>query len=185
MQTSTLRDLSAPSLAALGIHSQDAAHMLATILQLSRRPVTLLLRDLAGVELCLTGTTGPADRGLSRAEAHLVDAPEGAPCRWRTGRLETADGELAAGVFLLWLPSRLPEGTCADLDAGTEPAGVILGRLPGGMRREQRRAVAIDVIDETTGEDASVMSRAVLVAGGQAVGIAEENFMAAFTEGLA
>ena len=98
---------------------------------------------------------------------------------------ETADGELAAGVFLLWLPCRLDAGTCAALDAGTEPAGVILGRLPGGMRREQRRAGAAAVIDEITGEDASVMSRAVLVAGSQAVGIAEENFMAAFVKGLA
>ena len=152
-----------PGLAAIGIRPQDAAHMLATILHLSRRPVTLLLRDLGGVNLHIT-VTRTGDRGLSVSEAHLLDAPEGTPCRWRTGRLETADGELAAGVSLLWLPSRLPAATCAALDAGTEPAGVILGRLPGGMRREQRRAVAVSVIDEITGEDASVMSRAVLVA---------------------
>ena len=86
-------------------------------------------------------------------------------------------------MFLLWLPSRLPAGTSAELDAGTEPAGVILGRA--GMRREQRRAVAVNVIDEITGEDASVMSRAVLAVGGQAVAIAEENFTSTFTESLA
>ena len=184
MQTATLKDLTTPSLAALGIHSQDAAHMLATILQLSRRPVTLLLRDLAGVNLRIT-VIRTGDRGLSTAEAHLLDAPEGTPCRWRTGRLETADGELAAGVFLLWLPRRLPAAVCAALDAATEPAGTVLGRLPGGMWREQRRAVAVNVIDEITGEGASVMSRAVLVAGGQAVGLAEENFTGPFVEGLA
>ena len=167
-----------------GIHPHDAAHALATLLQLSRRPVTLLLRDLGGVNLRIT-VTRTGSRGLTVSETHLLDAPEGTPCRWRTGRLETADGELAAGVSLLWLPSRLDEGSCRDLDAGTEPAGVILGRLPGGMRREQRRAVAVNVIDEITGEDASVMSRAVLVAGGQAAGIAEENFMTRFAESLA
>ena len=62
------------------------------------------------------------------------------------------------------------------------------GSLPKqdpASRREQRRAGAADVIDEITGEDASVMSRAVLVAGGQAAGIAEENFMAAFVKSLA
>jgi len=184
MQTSAASDLAAPSLAAIGIRPQDAAHMLATVLALSRRPATLLVQDLARVKLSIT-TIRTGDRGLSTAEAHLLDAPEGTPCRWRTGRLETADGKLAAGVFLLWLPCRLPAAVCAALDAATEPAGTVLGRLPGGMRREQRRAVAVNVIDEITGEDASVMSRAVLVAGGQAVGLAEENFTGPFVEGLA
>ena len=182
MQTSAASDLS--SLAAIGIRPKDAAHMLATMLALSRRPATLLMQDLAGVKLSIT-TVRTGERCLSVSEADLLDAPEGTPCRWRTARLQTADGELAAGVFLLWLPSRLPAATCAELDAAAEPAGVILDRIPGGMRREQRRAGAADVIDEITGEDASVMSRAVLVAGGQAAGIAEENFMAAFVKSLA
>ena len=182
MHSSTLKDLSAPSLAALGIRGQDAPHMLATLLQLSRRPATLLLRDLAGVNLRIT-VVRTGQRGLNVSEAHPLDAPEGTPCRWRTGRLETADGGLAAGVSLLWLPGRLDAGTCAGLDAAAEPAGVILGRL--GMRRVQRRAVAVHVIDEITGEDAAVMSRAVLAVGGQAVAIAEENFTTAFTESLA
>jgi|SRR5208337_69076 len=184
MQSSALTDLTGPSLAALGIRPKDAAHALATILQLSRRPVTLMLRDLAGVNLRpVPARTG--NRALNAAEAHLMDAPEGTPCYWRTARLETAGGDLAAGVFLLWLPSRLDEGTCADLDAGVEPAGVILDRLPGGMRRERREALAVDVLDEITGQHASVMSRAALTAGGHAVGLAEENFMAAFVKGLA
>lgn len=182
MQTAALRDLAAPRLAALGIRGQDAAHVLATLIDRSPLPVTVLIQGLADVKLRIT-VTRTGERGLNRSEAALLDAPEGTPCRWRTGRLETADGVLAAGVFLLWLPSRLDEGTCAELDTGTEPAGVILGRL--GMRREKREAAALDVIDEISGEDASIVSRAVLAVGGRAVGIAEEIFIAAFVESLA
>ena len=155
MQITTL----APGLTALGIDGQDVAHVLATLIDRSPLPVTVLIQGLADVKLTIT-VAGTGSRDLSAREAHLLDAPEGTPCRWRTARLETTGGELAAGVFLLWLPSRLDEGTRAALDAGTEPAGVILSRL--GMRRQQRRAVAVHVIDEITGEDASVMSRAVL-----------------------
>ena len=133
-------------------------------------PVTVLVQALANVKLTITVVrTG-----------HPRPGHQGSPAPGRTGgdtlplagqaRLETADGDLAAGVFLLWLPFRLVEGTRRALDAAAEPAGVILGRLPGGMRREQRRAGATNVIDEVTGEDASVMSRAVLVTGGRAVG---------------
>ena len=181
MQTTALTP---PGLAALGLRGQDTAHVLATLIDRSPLPVTVLLHGLAGVKFRITvARTG--SRGLTAGEALSLDAAEGTPCRWRTGRLKTTGGELAAGVFLLWLPSRLDEDTCAQLDAGDEPAGVILDRLPGGMRRENRRAAALNVIDEITGEDASMTSRAVLAAGGQAVAIAEENFMTAFVESLA
>lgn len=182
MQSLARRDLS--GLTALGVRSQDAAHVLAVLIDRSPMPVTVLIQALAGVKLTVT-VVRTGERGLDAHEARSLQAPEGTPCRWRTARLETTDGELAAGVFLLWLPSRLNDRTCRDLDAAAEPAGVILGRIPGGMRREQRRAAAAAVIDETTGEDAAVMSRAVLVAGGQAVGIAEENWMSAFVKSLA
>ena len=180
---SALRELAVPGLAALGIRGEDAAHVLATLIDRSPLPVTVLLHGLADVRL-RPAVIRTGERGLNASEADLLNAPEGTPCRWRTARLETGDGELAAGVFLLWLPGRLHGDTCAQLDAGTEPAGVILGRLPGGMRREQRRAVAVDVIDEITGEDAALMSRAVLVAGGQPAGLAEENFMTRFVASL-
>ena len=182
MQASTLKDLSAPSLAALGIRSQDAPHVLATLIDRSPLPVTTLIQALADTDLSIT-VTRTGERPLNVSEAHLLDAPLMTACRWRTARLETTGGELAAGVFLLWLPSRLDAGTCKELDAGTEPAGVILSRL--GMRRAQRRAVAVSVIDEITGEDASVRSRAVLAVGGQAIAIAKEDFMTAFVETLA
>ena len=180
MQTPALRNRT--GFAALGIRSQDAPHVLATLIDRSPLPVTTLIQGLADVDLRIT-VIRTGERPLNISEAHLLDAPLLTACRWRTARLETADGELAAGVFLLWVPSRLDAGTCKELDAGNEPAGVILGRL--GMRRAQRRAVAVSVIDEITGEDASVMSRAVLSVAGQAVAIAEENFMTAFVESLA
>ena len=180
---SALRELAPPGLAALGIRGQDTAHVLATLIDRSPLPVTVLLHGLADVKFRIT-VVRTGSRGLTAGEAQSLDAPEGTPCRWRTGHLETAGGELAAGVFLLWLPCRLDGETWAQLDAGTEPAGVILDRLPGGMRREYRRAAALDVIDEITGEDASVTSRAVLVAGGASVGLAEENFVTAFVESL-
>ena len=180
MQPSVLRNRA--GFTALGIRSQDAPHVLATLIDRSPLPVTALIQALGDVDLRITvARTG--QRALNVSEAHILDAPLMTACRWRTARLETTGGELTAGVFLLWVPSRLDEGTCAELDTGTEPAGVILGRL--GMRREQRRAVAVSVIDEVTGEDASVMSRAVLAVAGQAVAIAEENFLTAFVEGLA
>ena len=180
MQPSVLRNRQ--GFATLGIRPPDAPHVLATLIDRSPLPVTTLIQALADTDLRIR-VTRTGERPLDVSEAHLLDAPLMTPCRWRTARLETTDGELVAGVCLLWLPSRLDAGTCKELDAGTEPAGVILGRL--GMRRAQRRAVAVSVIDEITGEDASVMSRAVLAVGGRAVAIAEENFMAAFTESLA
>ena len=101
MQPSVLKNRA--GLAALGIRPPDAAHVLATLIDRSPLPVTALVGGIADTEFRIT-VTRTGTRGLSVSEAHLLDAQEGAPCRWRTGRLETADGELAAGVFLLWLP---------------------------------------------------------------------------------
>lgn len=171
-------------LASLGIRGQDTAHVLAVLIDRSPLPVTALIGGMARTRFRLA-VIRTGQRGLSAGEAHLLDAPEGTPCRWRTGQLETAAGELAAGVSLLWLPGRLDAGTCAELDAAREPAGTILGRLPGGMRRERRRAAAASVVDKITGEDCAVMSRAVLVVNGQPAGIAEENWTAPFVSSLA
>jgi hypothetical protein len=123
-------------------------------------------------------------RALDVGEASLLGAPAGKPCRWRAGRLETADGQLAAGVFLLWIPGWLPAEVGAALDAAREPAGAVLNGMPGGMHREDLRAVAADCLDEITGETRSVASKAVLVAGGRRVAYAEEFFTRAFVESL-
>ena len=68
---------------------------------------------------------------------------------------------VAASVSLTWLPARLPWEACQALDEGREPAGVILARLPGGMRREDRRALATGFSDEVTGEPLATASSAV------------------------
>lgn len=158
--------------------------MLAGLLAVSHRPVTLMMRDTFGVHLHPVPVR--AGKGvLDDGQAGDLDAPAGTRCRWRTSRLETADGQLAAGAFLLWIPGRLPAEANGALDAGGEPAGTILDRLPGGMHREYPAAVAADRLDEITGQIRCVASRAVLVAGGRPVGCVEENWMRAFVEGLA
>jgi hypothetical protein len=167
----------------VGVRQRDKPHWLAGGLASGHRPVTLVFRDTFGIHLHpVPERTGKG--ALSDGQAVLLDAPAGTRCRWRTSRLKTADGQLAAGAFLLWIPGRLPAETNGALDAGQEAAGVILSRLPGGMSREYLRAVATDITDEITGEAATVRSMAVLVAAGRPVGLAEENFIREFVEAL-
>lgn len=167
----------------VGIRQRDAARMLADLLAVSHRPVTLMFRDTFGIDLHpVPLSTGK--RSLDHKKASLLHAPAGKPCRWRTSRLETANGQLAASAYLLWLPGLLPAEINGALDAAEEPAGAILSRLPGGMHREDLAAVAADRLDELTGETRSVASRAVLVTGGRCVGYAEENFTREFVESL-
>lgn len=170
-------------LVSAGIRQGDKAHWLAGQLAVSHRPATLMFRDLLGVDLHPVPVRN--GRGvLDDGQASTLNAPPGTRCRWRTARLETADGHLAAGAFLLWIPGRLPAEANGALDAGEEPAGVILNRLPGGMQREDQAAVAADRLDEITGETRCAASRAVLVTGGRPVGYAEETWMRAFVESL-
>ena len=89
---------------------------------------------------------------------------------------------MAASTSLLWLPARLPAEACRELDAGEKPAGAIL--RPYGMKRTDRRAMATTGIEEVTGQDAAVMSSAVLTVGKAAVGIAEETITKRFAEAL-
>ena len=53
------------------------------------------------------------------------------------------------------------------------------------MKRTDRRAMATTGIEEVTGQDAAVMSSAVLTVGKAAVGIAEETITRAFASALA
>ena len=89
---------------------------------------------------------------------------------------------MAASTSLLWLPARLPAEACRELDAGEKPAGAIL--RPYGMKRTDRRAMATSGIEEVTGQDAAVMSSAVLTVGKVAAGIAEETITKRFAEAL-
>ena len=169
-----------------GIRPRDRAHHLAHLLSVSHRPVTLMFRDRFGVEL-RPETVRRGEGRLSPVEAVPLEARAFTPCKWRTARLVTGDGRTAAGVFLCWVPGVIAElsaRACAELDAGEEAAGVIMSRLPGGMHREDLRAVAADRLDEITGEMASVRSRACLVTRGGPAGFAEENFLRGFVESL-
>ena len=165
-----------------GITSHGVSNVLAAILAASSRPATEVLERLSGQPLAIR-VLASGERPLADRERHRLGAEGIASCCYRTGLLVTADGTVAAGVFLLWLPCRLPFAACRELREGAQPAGRILGPL--GMRREDRRALATTGIEEITGNDAAVRSSAVLVVGGQAVGMAEENVTMAFAASLA
>jgi hypothetical protein len=174
------------------ISSLDVADFLASLLKASPRPLTWQLQQLTGRKLHID-VTGSGQRPLERSEAGWLDVP-GEPsdpatfiirrCCWRTGRLTDDDGLVVAGTFLLWLEPRLCHDACRDLRAGQEPAGVILGRLDPPARRESRRALPSSVIDEITGMDAAVSSKAVLMTGTAKIGLAEEFITQAFTDTL-
>jgi hypothetical protein len=133
----------------------------------------------------------PAKRRLTDREQYRLKAGSLASCNWRHAVLVVDDGSdeggmIAAAVSLVWLPVRLPFDTCTALDAGQEPAGAILGRLPGGVRREDRRAGAAWSIEEITGAEAAVTSTAALAVEGHGrVAIAEEWVLRDFAESLA
>jgi hypothetical protein len=164
-----------------GIHAQDAGTVLAAILAASCRPATRILEDLSGAALHLR-VLASGERALTGRERYRLQAGSLRLCRYRHGLLVTQDGLTAASCSLVWLPARLPHDACAALDEGTEPAGVILGKL--GMRREDRRAMATGFPDEITGEPRATASSAVLVVDGQRVAIAEEFVTMAFAETL-
>ena len=133
----------------------------------------------------------PGKRALTDREQYRLRAGALARCNWRYAVLRVDDGTekggmIAAAVSLAWLPVRLPWGTCTELDAGKEPAGRILDRLPGGVHRTDRRALPAWTLDELTGQRASVTSSAALEIDGHGlVAIAEEQVLAGFTESLA
>jgi hypothetical protein len=160
----------------------DVSGVLAAILAASSRPLTRILGDLSGTQLAIR-VLDDGERGLEKREAFRLGAEGIVRCRWRTGLLVTADGAVAASTMLVWLPARIPYDACEALNAGEEPAGVILGRL--GMRRVDRRAMATSGMEDVTGADAAVRSTAVLEVDGKAVGYADECVTKAFAESLA
>lgn len=163
-----------------GIHAQDVGTVLAAVLAASRRPATEILQKLSGATLHID-VLASGERPLTGREQYRLQAGP-RPCRYRNGLLVTPDGLVAASTSLVWLPERLRRDTCRELDEGTEPAGVILGRL--GMTREDRRAMPTGFGDEITGEPRATASSAVLVVDGQRAAIAEEFVTMAFAETL-
>ena len=163
-----------------GVCTRDVATVLAAWMCATPKPLTALLEDLTRTPVRIE-VLASGERPLTDREQYRLNA-EGLACRWRHGLL-IADGQVAASTSLLWLAARLPEQACRELDAGEKPAGAIL--RPYGMRRTDRRAMATTGIEEVTGQDAAVMSSAVLAIGKVAVGIAEEVITRAFAEQLA
>ena len=166
-----------------GICARDVGTVLAAWMNASPKPLTSLLEDIARTPIRIQ-VLASGKRPLTERERFRLGAEGLIGCQWRHGLL-IADGEVAASTSLLWLPARLPVEACVALDAGDKPAGAILGPL--GMRRRDRRAMATSMIEEVTGQDAAVMSSAVLTIGKVPVGIAEEtitrHFAAALTGG--
>jgi len=160
-----------------GIHERSVSTVLAAILAASTRPATEILGHLSGAPLAVK-VLASGERPMTDTEHYRLGVFDVASCRWRTSLLAAADGTVAAGVWLLWLPDRLPEAARQALDDGTEPAGRILGPL--GMRRTDRRALATAGIEEITGAPAAVRSSAILEIGGRPVAIAEENITVDF-----
>ena len=177
---------------ALDIRARDVPHFLAEVMKATPQPATRLLEHLAGPGTRMRiRVIRDGQRGVTETEGCWLDVPAGTPCKWRTGAHVDSEGRIAAGTFLLWLPHLLdpenPDGAAAALDRGGEPAGVILERL--GMHRERRQALAVDVIDEITGEDSVVRATAVLMvpdASGRdvAVAYAEEHLTRRYAESL-
>lgn len=164
-----------------GVAATDVATVLAAWMSATPKPLTALLEDLTRTPVTIQ-VLASGERPLTLREQHRLDAPDGTACRWRHGLL-IADGEVAASTSLLWILGRLPAEACRELDAGEKPAGAIL--RPLGMRRTDRRAMATAGIEEVTGQDAAVMSSAVLTVRKVAAGIAEETITRRFAEALA
>ena len=164
-----------------GVCTRDVATVLAAWMNATPKPLTALLEDLTRTPVRIE-VLASGERALTEREQFRLGAGDLTACRWRHGLL-IADGQVAASTSLLWLPARLPAEACRELDAGEKPAGAIL--RPYGMKRTDRRAMATTGIEEVTGQDAAVMSSAVLTVGKVAAGIAEETITRVFAVALA
>lgn len=151
------------------ITADGAAVILAAILTASRRPLVHILQLATGQPVLRIQVKDHGGGDLTMpgnlAELDALDAPEGTPARWRTGRLVTETGLAAADVSLIWLPHRIPAAARALLDAGQRPAGHILGPL--GVTRRWSRALAR--------QGGGVESQAVLYLDGLPVALAAED----------
>jgi hypothetical protein len=140
-------------------------------------PATLILDEMAGAPLRLQVAQTGTRPMTSHEQALLWSGP--GDCRWRSSLLY-AGPAVAASVFLVWLPGRLPETAAAALDEATEPAGRILAGH--GMRRIYQRACLGGPPDPVTGLRVAVRSAAVLEVGGRLAGIAEERVTRLFLD---
>jgi hypothetical protein len=163
---------------ALGVTSADGvANLLATLLAVSTTPATLLLEELARTQIRIE-VLGRADRELTAAEYHRLEAGPITAGHHRTGLLRTASGMVAAETSLVILPQRIPPPARAALAGTRTPVGKILAPL--GAQRLDRRALCRHGCLDTTGGDIAVDSSAVLALDGEKVAIATERITGDF-----
>ena len=148
------------------------ASLLATVLAVSERPVTLLLEELAHIEIRFE-VLSRTDRELTASEHRRLDADPSTVAHHRAELLRTRDGIVAAETALVILPQRLPAGARAVLADTRIPLGEILAQL--GARRLDRRALCRGGCQDSAGKDVAVESLAVLVIGDTKIGITTER----------
>ena len=152
------------------------ASLLATVLAVSERPVTLLLEELAHIEIH-SEVLSRTDRELTASEHRRLNADPVTSAHHRA-ELLLARGIVAAETELIILPQRLPAGARAALADTRIPLGEILARL--GTRRLDRRALCRGGCQGSAGKDVAVESLAVLAIGDTNVGITSERITGAF-----
>jgi chorismate-pyruvate lyase len=153
------------------------ASLLATVLAVSERPLTLLLEELAHIEIRFE-MLSRSDRELTASEHRRLNEDPGTFALHRAELLRTRGGIVAAETGLVILPQRLPAGAHAAL-AGTHiPVGEILEQF--GARRLDRRALCRGGCQDSAGKDVAVESLAVLAIGDTKVGITTERISGTF-----
>ena len=167
----------------LGVTSTGGvANVLATLLTVSTTPATLLLEELARTQIRIE-VLGRADRELTAAEHHRLDAGPITAGHHRTGLLRTASGLVAAETSLVILLERIPPHARAALADTSIPVGKILAPL--GVRRVDRRALCSHGCLDTAGGNVAVQSSAVLALDGVKVAIATERITGQFCQLIA
>lgn len=153
------------------------ASLLATVLAVSERPVTLVLEELAHIEIRFE-VLSRTDRELTASEHRRLDADPITSAHHRAELLRTKDGIVAAETELVILPQRLPSGAHAALVGTHIPVGEILAQF--GARRLDRRALCCGGCQDSAGKDVAVESLAVLAIGDTKVGITTEKISGTF-----
>lgn len=156
-----------------GAKLHDVTTLLAEIIRVSPRPLTLLLEELAGISISFR-LEQDGRRELTDGEADRLCAQGMRKGRYRTGRLESSF--TVAYTELLWLEQRTPWSCCQKLNKGIAPAGKIMAEY--GMHRDDRLSLAVYPQEH----DIAVRSSAVLFFGDIPAGVACEAVTVSYCE---
>jgi hypothetical protein len=144
--------------------------MLADLVRITPRPLTLLLEDLTGLPVTIDADNpGQRPVDLIRHEDSRLSSAGLNQVTARTSRLMTGS-TVAARTELAWLEQRLPYDACRELKEGLLPAGAVLQ----GAHREDRLALALWPPEKGT----AIRSSAVLMLGDCPVALAYEELTA-------